>query len=278
MAESPPRIWTVFGVLSLGLSVQLGVGMFAALIWLLFNSTVDMSSEAWVGEMMKNPSMFAFMLIGAQLGLLGILLAALYFSPASWRERTRWSWGGASWKWLPLWCLATVGSGVLGDKIIDSGASEYAQQQMEILSTQPWTYGVFIIIVGSVLPGIIEELIFRGYVQVRFLKRWSALTAVALSSLFFALFHWDPVYIILVFPIGCWLGFLAYRLGGIIPGVCCHVFHNMTAFSLLVFYPAANTEHEPAWFAVGLEVLLILCLVAAIFLLLRMPAHDQVSA
>ena len=83
----------------------------------------------------------------------------------------------------------------------------------------------FILLIG-LLPGIAEEILFRGYVQRRFVDRWGPAAGIAVTSIIFGLFHVTPHGIALATIIGVWLGVLAYRTGSIVPGILCHAAIN----------------------------------------------------
>lgn len=83
----------------------------------------------------------------------------------------------------------------------------------------------FILLIG-LLPGIAEEILFRGYLQRRFIDRWGPAQGIAVTSIIFGLFHVTPHGIALATIIGVWLGMLAYQIGSILPGIFCHAAIN----------------------------------------------------
>ncbi len=78
----------------------------------------------------------------------------------------------------------------------------------------------------ALVPAISEELIFRGYIQSRLLKRYPARAAILISSFFFAVAHGDVRYACAIFPLAMWFGYVAYISESIWPGVICHFIHN----------------------------------------------------
>jgi CAAX protease family protein len=92
-----------------------------------------------------------------------------------------------------------------------------------------WTITLLGIIL-SVIPALVEESLFRGYLQRRFLERWSPAVAISVSTLLFAIMHIDSLqHIIAVVPVGVVTGLLAYRTNSIKPGMLVHAIHNMGA-------------------------------------------------
>ena len=276
MAANPaekPRIWTVFFCLFMAIVGQLGLGVFVAISWAVLNFSKleeGLSQEAIEEFIMQDPLSFLLSLLGSQLMFLAVVGAAAYLSQEPYKGRLGLNWGKSSLLWLPLWCLATLGSGVVGEQLIDIEESSYGKQMIDLLGSQPIGFGLVVIVLGSVLPGLSEELLFRGYVQGRLLKRWPHWLAILVSSVFFACFHMDLQYLVLVFPIGLWLGFLAYRLGGILPAIICHFFNNLIALSLMVFGPRWNIGKGDSFF-IALDSLLILCLFVAVGVLFVNP-------
>lgn len=79
----------------------------------------------------------------------------------------------------------------------------------------------------TVLPGFVEELFFRGYMQRRLLQRWSPVTAMIITAVLFTVAHGITLPILLtVFPVGLWLGMIAWRCDSIWPSCVCHALFN----------------------------------------------------
>ena len=92
-------------------------------------------------------------------------------------------------------------------------------------------------LVLSLLPTVVEEIVFRGYIQRRLLQRWSPAVAISISTLLFAILHADSLqHIIAVVPLGLVTGLLAYRTKSIKAGMIVHAIHNAGAvgFAALV--------------------------------------------
>lgn len=110
-------------------------------------------------------------------------------------------------------------------------ASAVPTMQSENTMTEAWsTMGpfssaVWIIYIG-VAPGICEELLFRGLILRRMLRRWGPMLSITLSSILFAIAHVDPPAMALAFTLGIWLGYLAWRTGSILPSIATHVTVN----------------------------------------------------
>jgi uncharacterized protein len=92
-----------------------------------------------------------------------------------------------------------------------------------------WTITLLSIIL-SVIPALVEETLFRGYMQRRFLERWSPVVAIGFSTVLFAVMHMDSLqHIVAVVPLGVVTGLLAYRTNSVKPGMLVHGLHNVGA-------------------------------------------------
>lgn len=78
----------------------------------------------------------------------------------------------------------------------------------------------------AILPGIFEELVFRGIVLQGFRKNFSDAIAVVLSALFFALMHGSLQQLIYPFLLGLIFGWLALRTGSIVTTMIVHILNN----------------------------------------------------
>lgn len=77
----------------------------------------------------------------------------------------------------------------------------------------------------SLVPGIVEELLFRGVLLPSYLHRgkWPA---IFLSSFLFAFLHGQPIAFLMQFSLGVLLAYLCWESRSIYPGMLCHALHN----------------------------------------------------
>ena len=97
---------------------------------------------------------------------------------------------------------------------------------------------IFITAVG-VLPGFGEELLFRGFVQRVFAKRFKIFTAITISGLLFALPHSLQQYSqsIAAFFVSFFLGYIFYKSDKLWVPILAHIFNNSFFVLLLFFFP-----------------------------------------
>ncbi|MGB4261426.1 MAG: ABC transporter permease subunit/CPBP intramembrane protease, partial [Candidatus Cloacimonas acidaminovorans] len=135
-----------------------------------------------------------------------------------------------------------------------------ALSQLYKMNETPWK--VFMAI--ALLPGICEELLFRGFI-IRFFEKYSVRWAVVISAILFAAYHLDPFRFVPVLLLGLLLGYLAIRSGSIYTSMFSHIIINGMAFVLVTYsntgwvkFIAKDGENLNYWLIV--PALIIFCL------------------
>ena len=104
---------------------------------------------------------------------------------------------------------------------------------------------IILIITIVIIAPIGEELLFRGFLQKGLEKAWNDVTrAILFSSLFFAVIHFNPFWIIQIYFLGVLLGFLAWKTNSIIPCIIFHIIINATS----LFFTSIEDTIEPIIF------------------------------
>jgi membrane protease YdiL (CAAX protease family) len=116
----------------------------------------------------------------------------------------------------------------------------------------------------ALMPGIAEELLFRGVLQGALGRTW---LSVVIAGTAFALFHIDPVHIAGVLPLGLFLSWVAYRSSTLVT-MFAHVANNSLAvFSIhsavLDVGYGTGREVPGAWLLASLLVFAAMVLVVA---------------
>jgi sodium transport system permease protein len=105
-----------------------------------------------------------------------------------------------------------------------------------------------IVLVLAVLPGICEELAFRGFILSGFRRLGHKWTAIVLSSIFFGASHALFQQSLIACLLGAVLGFLAIQSGSLLPGVLFHIVNNALALLVSQVTPAlADERHWLHW-------------------------------
>lgn len=127
--------------------------------------------------------------------------------------------------------VGTVMLGPLGDALMTAWSSAFPEATLGVLPTLHelgsrlplWLlWPTF-----ALLPGIAEELLFRGVLQGS-LRGLGAGAAVLVSGILFALFHVDPVHVVGVLPLGLFLAWVAQRSSTLVT-IFAHVMNNTLA-------------------------------------------------
>ena len=281
MKSYKPRLWPLFpaavteGVVA---SLLQGVAIFLLLVLNKDPETSVMEALGTLQEQLFHPPFFVVLLACSGLSM---ILGGVGFGGVSARNRgcrisdrlglSSPALSGAAWITLLIGSipvlLVSVGAVALLEQFIKGDESILKLYEN---MTNGWAI-VFIVSIG-VLPGLGEELLFRGFIQRRLLQRFSPTVAIGITSFVFGLCHVTPHAIVLATIIGVWLGLMAYRTNSIWPGVFVHAFINSgwNVYQVGRYHWGIPTV-PPAWFLVigGLVT------TAAFFLALRMLVMRQ---
>ena len=83
----------------------------------------------------------------------------------------------------------------------------------------------------GVTAGAVEEPLFRGAALRGLGSAWGRRAAIVVTALAFSLFHIDAVGFLERFLIGVMLGYMAWRSGALLPGMCAHAAFNSAALA-----------------------------------------------
>lgn len=164
---------------------------------------------------------------------------------------------------------SSVSSGVIYAlySVYYKNASSPDEQMFEYLSSAGSPFLLLLCI--AVIPAIVEEMIFRGYIQTAFgTGRRRAIIAIGVSSLLFCIAHGSIYKAPGTLIIGIAFGYIAYKSGSVLITVILHFLNNAT--SLISYYTLKNSSDAAmsfifkdssnyflAGFALALGILLI---------------------
>ncbi len=115
------------------------------------------------------------------------------------------------------------------DKFVESS-------YLDILTTHNIFETALVILVVSVTPAICEEIFFRGFVQKSFELKLKPIWALSITSIFFALYHFNPYGLISLFFLSIFLGWFAYRGKSILLSMTIHFLNNLFAVVMYLIY------------------------------------------
>lgn len=91
-----------------------------------------------------------------------------------------------------------------------------------------------VVAVICVIPGVVEEVAFRGVVQRNFVRGVGPSRGIAITAIIFAAFHFNPGGFVPLAALGAYLGFVAWRAGSLWVSIVAHAFNNF--IPVLGFY------------------------------------------
>ena len=97
-----------------------------------------------------------------------------------------------------------------------------------------------VIAVVAFVPGIVEELFFRGLIQGSFAKGMKPVRAAIVAGVVFGLYHFNPFAVVPLIGLGCYFGFLRARSNSIVIAMTAHFVNN--ALAVLAVYFGMNDE------------------------------------
>ena len=138
----------------------------------------------------------------------------------------------ANWKFIPLnylgWSLiGTLAFVFLVDPLeqILPFSDNYQHYYTALLSVKGYSF--FVIVIA--MP-FLEEILFRGIILRGFLKNYTPLKAILLSSFFFGVIHFNVAQFIVSFLIGVFVGYLYWQTKSLLLVIIIHMMHNAIFF------------------------------------------------
>jgi membrane protease YdiL (CAAX protease family) len=235
-----PRVWTAFAtwfaVIIVGTLCSLlafvAVGVAIGIVTGAHGADAA-QVQARIQELCQRPfPALLLSLIPFQLGMIGVVLFAARRSKEPIQERlglltpTGPPFSNLKLFMTAAFTLSTAFAAAI-IAVLTIGLPKAANPINAVINDGSWWALTALSIVLSVIPALVEETFFRGYLQRRFLQRWSPAVAISVSTLLFALMHLDSLqHIIAVVPLGLVNGLLAYRTNSVKPGMLVHAIHN----------------------------------------------------
>jgi membrane protease YdiL (CAAX protease family) len=115
-----------------------------------------------------------------------------------------------------------------------------AKQMMEemfrtLVSAHGATELIVVVLVVSITPAIVEELLFRGLVQSSFERRMKPLRAAIWTGVIFGFFHFNPFALVPLVVLGCFFGVLRMRSKTMVIAMTVHFLNNGLAVVVSFF-------------------------------------------
>lgn len=294
----PRRVWPALVVALLAIiASQIGaaIGIAAYVGVLALRGELDLRASDLaerITALIMTPEGLLFAVIPTEMVLLCAALIPAWLSkePGGWRQRL-----GLVRGTLPAWGLLlllpaqvfVLGVIQLAYMLLFDEASQHLTDLSGALTGATGLLATVMLLTMSVLPGVAEELLDRGYLQRRLIRRWGPIAGIAVSSLIFGLAHLDPQHALMTALLGVWFGVVAWRTNAVWPAMVCHAFGNFVGIALAMLAaqdaeaapPAAPPTSSTAATPEELRLLLLVIaatapfFIAAIVLLRRCGRH-----
>jgi|GEM_PF-6879185 len=200
--------------------------------------------------------------------------------------------GWTSWiRWPRLSCgswvsvlLALLGLGVLISNIpvafdrIYPMSDEYKQFFETFLRADSTGEFVLLFIVAALVPGICEEITFRGLIQGGIRATYGPKAAVAITSVLFAVIHLSIWNFFALGVMGAFFGVLKEKTGSIWPGAVAHVVNNTIALALITAAPPTENSWHYDFFPLWMNLTALVVFAAGMVLFWRYQSGQAVQA
>ncbi len=222
--------------------------LFGAIVFaIMFISDKELMKKAIAGG---SPEQMQAQLM-TQIGLpifVSVLLAGLVTLAILWvhlRKDQRYERIGlfASSK-IPLWLTIALGVGLMvGVGLLCEAYSTYVVPGKELqagvnqliagIPKTPVNHLILFFTIAILAP-ILEELLFRGYLQTSLMRHMKPWAAILLASSIFGIVHMQPLAFPVLTALGAVFGYLYYRTGSLKVNMVLHMLNNGVAYILMV--------------------------------------------
>ncbi len=113
--------------------------------------------------------------------------------------------------------------------LLDSLNKLVEKSYLNLLSTKTFFDALFVVFVVSIVPAVSEEVMFRGFIQSSFELKLKARWAIAITAVFFGLYHFNPYGLVPLIILGLYFGFAAYMSRSIFVPMILHFTNNFIA-------------------------------------------------
>ena len=138
-----------------------------------------------------------------------------------------------------------IASGFIVDFVLRAFGIEPEQQGIinNILSEDSLGVLAFMVFFGMLAAPIVEELLFRGFLQSAVRITCGKMQTVLISGFVFALIHWNAHVFLQIFILGLLLAYLFEITGSLIAPITVHICHNTITLAFLISYKHFLKSH-----------------------------------
>ncbi|MDB5178400.1 MAG: putative metal-dependent rane protease [Patescibacteria group bacterium] len=227
--------WTLRDLLLFGLA-WLGLQVVFILVLRAMAPAVPAASQFLSGLVDGNIGVsFAFSLIDAGIGM-GVIAVILRKYGVGWKVL---GWQPVNIRRMVLYMLGILVFFVVSVNVVLLLVTILVphfnpnQAQQNDFTQAAGSHHNLALIALVLLPPILEETIFRGFIFPALSKRMGVVWGAIFSSVIFGVAHWQANVSIYTFVLGLLLCFMYVRLRSIVPGIFLHMANNYLAFLAL---------------------------------------------
>lgn len=107
---------------------------------------------------------------------------------------------------------------------------------IELLAMDNFLDYVSIVISIALVPAFCEEFLFRGFVQSSFEKKLNIFWTIVITSIIFAVFHFNPFALLPLFVLGAYFSYVVYLTDSIFISVILHFLNNFFTITMFAIY------------------------------------------
>lgn len=112
------------------------------------------------------------------------------------------------------------------------------------ISKTPIQTAIPLLLATAVGAGVIEEIVFRGYMQKMTEQKYGVIFSFIFTGVLFTVLHFLPLPLVLPYILGSIaFSYITYRSNSIIPAIIAHALFDLVAF-LSVYFNAKLNSHE----------------------------------
>jgi membrane protease YdiL (CAAX protease family) len=105
-------------------------------------------------------------------------------------------------------------------------------QMIDAISKTPLNHVLLFVTIAIVAP-VLEEILFRGYLQSALMHRMKPWLAILLASSLFGIVHMQPLAFPVLTVLGAVFGYLYYKTGSLKVNILLHILNNGVAYILM---------------------------------------------
>ena len=204
----------------------------------------------------------------------GPILYYLYKKRKRENSSTKFNFKISNYKIIPILVVTVVAIFLLNIFIINLiPISDSMKEYMRELFEQT---GIFTLFGAIILAPIFEELIFRGIVLDGFLKKYSPLKSIIISSILFGLLHLNPWQFVSAFLGGLFIGWIYYKTRSVSLAIFIHFINNATGALGSIFDEENYIDVTPIEMFGGIANSILLIIAAVLTIIMSIYYLDKI--